>query len=87
QKAAYSKNKGFDKVYYLDFIQKAIREHKSLKRSDIDDLLWNKLPEYMDEKQKKIKINNLLSELRKKKKIENIGTFKNPKWVLIMKIN
>ena len=87
QKAAYSKNKGFDKVYYLDFIQKAIREHKSLKRSDIDDLLWNKLPEYMDEKQKKIKINNLLSELRKKKKIENIGTFKNPKWVLLMKIN
>lgn len=87
QKAAYSKNKGFDKIYYLDFIEKAIREHKSLKRSDIDDLLWNKLPEWMDDKQKKIKINNLLSELRKRKKIENIGTFKNSKWVLIMKIN
>ncbi|HQN16710.1 MAG TPA: putative DNA binding domain-containing protein [Bacteroidales bacterium] len=87
QKAAYSKNKGFDKIYYLDFIEKAIREHKSLKRSDIDDLLWNKLPEWMDDKQKKIKINNLLSELRKRKKIENIGTFKNSKWVLISKIN
>jgi ATP-dependent DNA helicase RecG len=83
QKATYSKNKAFDKSYYLDLIEKAIREHKSLERSDVDDLLWKKLPDWMDEKQKKIKINNLLSELRKKTKIENRGTFKMPKWVLI----
>jgi len=83
QKATYSKNKAFDKSYYLDLIEKAIREHKSLERSDVDDLLWKKLPDWMDEKQKKIKINNLLSELRKKTKIENKGTFKMPKWVLI----
>jgi ATP-dependent DNA helicase RecG len=50
---------------------------------DIDELLWKKLPEWMDDKQKKIKINNLLSELRQKKKIENKGTFKMSKWVLI----
>ena len=84
QKAAYSKNKAFDKSYYLDLIEKSIREHKSLERSDVDELLWNKLPEWMDDKQKKIKINNLLSELRKKNKIENKGTFKIPKWVLII---
>ena len=83
QKAAYSKNKAFDKSYYLDLIEKAIREHKSLERSDVDELLWNKLPEWMDEKQKKIKINNLLSELRKKNKIENKGTFTKSKWVLV----
>lgn len=83
QKAAYSKNKAFDKGYYLDLIEKSIREHSSLGRSDVDELLWKKLPDWMDEKQKKIKINNLLSELRKKGKIENKGTFKMPKWVLI----
>lgn len=83
QKAAYSKNKAFDKSYYLDLIEKAIREHKSLERNEIDELLWKKLPDWMDDKQKKIKINNLLSELRKKNKIENKGTFKMPKWVLI----
>jgi ATP-dependent DNA helicase RecG len=83
QKATYSKNKAFDKSYYLDLIEKAIREHKSLDRSDVDELLWNKLPDWMDAKQKKIKINNLLSELRMNNKIENKGTFKMPKWVLI----
>ncbi|WP_027376077.1 RNA-binding domain-containing protein [Kaistella palustris] len=83
QKAEYSKNKGFDKPYYLDFILKAISEHKSLDRKDIDDLLWKKLPDWMDDRQRKIKINNLLSELRKNQKIQNTGTFKYPVWVLI----
>ncbi|MBK6666181.1 MAG: putative DNA binding domain-containing protein [Saprospiraceae bacterium] len=83
QKATYSKNKGFDKAYYLDLIVKSISEHTSLDRSDVDQLLWNKLPEWMDDKQRKIKINNLLSELRKDNKIMNSGTFKMPKWVLI----
>lgn len=83
QKATYSKNRAFDKSYYLDLIVKAIREHKSLERSEVDELLWKKLPDWMNEKQRKIKINNLLSELRKKNKIENKGTFKMPKWVLI----
>jgi len=86
QKAAYSKNKAFDKSYYLDLIEKAIKEHKSLERKDIDELLWNKLPEWMNEKQKKNKINNLLSELRRRDKIENQGTYKMPKWVLINEV-
>jgi len=87
QKAAYSKNRAFDKSYYLDLIEKAIREHSSLERSDIDDLLWKKLPDWMDEKQKKIKINNLLSELRKKNRIVNEGTDTKPKWVLVASNN
>jgi len=82
QKAEYSKNKGFDKKYYLDLIVKSIKEHKELTRSDVDALLWNKLPEWMEEQQKKNKIGNLLSELRIKEIIENKGTFGNPKWSL-----
>ena len=35
----------------------------------------------MDEKQKKIKINNLLSELRRKGKIKNKGSDARSKWV------
>jgi len=83
QKAAYTKNKPFDTAYYLDFIEKAIREHGVIERKDADELLWNKLPDWMNDKQKKIKINNLLSELRKKGKIKNNGSDKKPKWVLI----
>lgn len=82
QKATYSKNRAFDKSYYLDLIEKAIKEHKSLERKDIDELLWNKLPEWMDEKQKKNKIKNLMSELNRWGKIRNIGTRKDSVWVL-----
>jgi hypothetical protein len=82
QKATYSKNKAFDKSYYLDFIEKAIKEHSSLERSDIDELLWNKLPDWMDDKQKKNKIGNLLTEMRVKNRIYNSGTFSKSKWSL-----
>ncbi|MBI1767270.1 MAG: putative DNA binding domain-containing protein [Bacteroidetes bacterium] len=83
QKAVYSKNSAFDKVYYLDLILKSIKEHGFMERNDLDQLLWTKLPEWMNEKQKKIKINNLLSELRTKRKIKNEGHDRKPKWVLI----
>ncbi len=82
QKAVYSRNKGFDKGYYLDLIERAVKEHESLNRSDVDALLWDKLPDWMDEKQRKIKINNLLSELRRMGKIKNTGTFSKPQWTL-----
>lgn len=37
----------------------------------------------IEDKQRKIKINNLLSELRRNDIIKNEGTFKDSKWVLI----
>lgn len=58
-------------------------EHKQFERKDIDELLWKKLPDWMDEKQKKIKINNLLSEMRKKNRIVNVGSDTQSKWVII----
>jgi ATP-dependent DNA helicase RecG len=82
QKAAYSTNKALDKKWYLDLIEKSIKEHGSLKRSEVDDLLWKKLPDWMNDDQRKIKITNLLSELRKKEIIINIGSDTKPKWIL-----
>jgi len=82
QKAAYSKNKAFDKMYYLDLVVKAIKEHGTLERGDVDDLLWKKLPDWMNEEQKKNKVKNLLSDLKKQGKIKNVGTFKESRWVL-----
>ena len=83
QKAEYSKYKAFDKAYYLDLIIKSIKEHGVMERKDIDKLLWKKLPDWMDDKQRKIRINNLLSELRVENRIRNEGTFKKSCWVLI----
>jgi ATP-dependent DNA helicase RecG len=83
EKAQYSKNRAFEKQYYLDLILKSIAQHGYMTRSDIDKLLWDKLPDYMNEQKKKIKINNLINELSNKlKKICNRGSKGSPKWEL-----
>lgn len=81
QKAAYSKNRAFDKQYYLDLICKAVREHGSMTRKDIDELLWKKLPDWMDDKQRKTKITNLISECRRSGKVTNSGSDARPIWI------
>ncbi|KAA6306898.1 hypothetical protein EZS27_041438, partial [termite gut metagenome] len=53
KKAEYSKNKAFGKQQYFDWILKSIQEHGSLSRKDIDELLWNILPAWMNTDQKK----------------------------------
>ena len=45
-------------------IVKALKQHGSLSRKDVDDLLMKKLPDVLDEKQKLNKIGNLLTQLR-----------------------
>jgi len=82
QKAEYTKNAPFEKKYYLDWIEKLLKEHKSASRRDIDRLLWDKLPDWMTERQKKIKIGNLISEMRRGNIIRNKGTDRRPHWVL-----
>ena len=79
---AYYKNKAFDNSYYMDLIEKAITQHGSLDRKDIDELLWNKLPDWMEDSQKKVKINNIISQMRKKGRMQNEGNFPKPKWTL-----
>ena len=64
QIASYTLNKGFDDDYYRDLIVKALKQHGSLSRKDVDALLIKKLPDVLDEKQKLNKIGNLLSQLR-----------------------
>ena len=83
-KAKHIRDRGFDKKYYQDMILALIREHGSVKRQDIDELILPKLPEVLSQKQKKAKIHNLLTELSiKMKKIKNIGSRKLPQWVLL----
>ena len=72
-----------DKQYYLDFILQSLKQHGSLSRKDINELLWGKLPDILNESQKKNKITNLIAELRHKGKITNQGTFAFPQWVLL----
>jgi ATP-dependent DNA helicase RecG len=82
KKAEYSKNKAFDKQQYFEWILKSIQEHGSLSRKDIDELLWNMLPAWMNVEQKSNRIRNLIKELREADKIANRGNRTNPEWVL-----
>jgi ATP-dependent DNA helicase RecG len=82
QKADYIKNKGLDKSFYMQLILEAIRKHGDMERKNIDDLLYTKLPDWMSEKQKANKINNLLSELRRNGQISNAGSLKKSKWII-----
>jgi ATP-dependent DNA helicase RecG len=82
QKAEYTKNKAFEKEKYFDWILKSIEEHGVMSRKDIDKLLWNILPAWMNEEQKKNRIMNLLQELGKNGKIVNKGTRFSPEWKL-----
>lgn len=82
QKAEYSKNKAFDDKYYQDLILKAINQHSFIDRKDINDLLWNKLPEWMTDVQKKNRISYLLLGLRKSEQIKNEGSDTKPKWTM-----
>jgi len=82
QKAEYTRNAPFEKQYYLDLIKKLIKEHKSASRQDIDRLLWDKLPDWMLEQQKKHKIANLINQMREADVIHNSGTRGKPCWVL-----
>ena len=80
QKAEYSKNSAFEKQYYLDFICKAIDEHSEMSRGDIDRLIWDILPAWMDESKKSNRIENLLRELRKNGAIVNSRSGSESVW-------
>ena len=85
QKTTYSKSNTFDNKFYRDLIEKSIKERGSVDRNDVEVLLGSKFPDWMNEKQRKTKINNLLSELRKEGRIRNVGIDFKPKWVLVQK--
>ncbi len=85
QKADYTKNKAFENTYYMDLIVKFIGQHKQMERKEADELLWDKLPQWMSEEQKKNKIANTLTTLRLKKIIENTGTASRPIWVFTLR--
>lgn len=83
QEAKHIRERGLNKQYYMALIIEMIREHGPTGRSQINDLLLDKLPEICNKKQKEDKIHNLLTELKRKNMIRNIGTKARPKWKLI----
>ena len=83
-KVSYTKKSGFDDQYYKDLVLKYIKDFGSITKKDLDDLLISKLPDSLDDEQKKRKIKYLVSESlnRKEHILKNIGTNRYPVWTL-----
>jgi ATP-dependent DNA helicase RecG len=80
-KAKYIKLRGFDDGYYKDTILKYLEKYAGASKKDLDELIYDKLPEILDEKQKYNKIRNILYSMSKKdKSIKNTGSSRYPKW-------
>lgn len=80
QKARHIRERGLSRQYYLNLIEALVREHQPVSRQEIDRLLLDKLPEVLNEKQKKEKVHTLLYDLSKQRKIENRGSRARPAW-------
>ncbi len=83
KKAAYIRMRTQDDAHYAKLLLDYLAQYKKASRAEIDVLLKDKLSELLNEKQKDNKIRNLITSLREKGKIQNIGNRKTPQWVLI----
>ena len=78
-KTTYVKNRSFDDDYFMDMILEYLKKFKQASRHDIDLLIIDKLSEVLTNKQKKSKVGNILTKLRKQGKIQSNA---DKKWVL-----
>ena len=85
KKAQYIKNRAFDKEYYKNLILEYLKEYGSASRNDIESLLTDKLPDFMDAQQKYRKISSIIKELSQKenKIINTSGSTKFSNWKFV----
>ncbi len=81
KKADYIRTRAQDDEHYQKLILDFIRQFSSASRADIDKLLLRNLSDGLNDAQKRRKIGNLLTALRRAGTIENVGSRHEPKWV------
>jgi len=72
-KASYIRTRGLDDQHYKKMILGYLEQFGVAKRSDLNQLMLDKLPDVLDKKQKDNKIRNLLQSMRKEGAIEPEG--------------
>lgn len=73
QQDEYMKMRGIDDEYYQAMIIKYLGKFEKAKKVDFEKLLLDKLPDILDEKQKKNKVKNILQKLRTIGIVETVG--------------
>lgn len=83
KKIEYSKHKGLDANRCQALLTTALDDHKKLTRREIDNLLMDILSDQLSNTQKKYKIGNLLSKLKKQGIITNHTKGNISEWSLV----
>jgi len=81
-KADYIRTRAQDDAFYAKLLADYLEKFTQASRAEINKLLSDKLSDALDEKQKYIKISNLLSGLRRRGVIVNTGSDAAPCWQL-----
>lgn len=80
----YSKHKGLDDKKCEALLLDSLKDHGSLTKPEIVRLLWDVLPDQLDDKQKEYKINNLLRKFRTEERLATPPIAGNKStWVLV----
>ncbi|MEO7864035.1 MAG: RNA-binding domain-containing protein [Nitrospirales bacterium] len=82
EKAAYIKNRAFDKAHYKDMVVAYLRQFGRASREDLNRLLLDKLSNALDHKQKRHFVTNLLQEMKREKLIQVDGATRGAFWRL-----
>ena len=81
-KADYIRTRAQDDEFYAKLLLDYLAKFGGATRKEIDQLLWAKLSEALDETQKTNKISNLITKMRRAGRIRNTGSRKAPQWTL-----
>lgn len=78
REAEYTNLSGLDDATNQEFILKALKDHGRLKRKVLNEILYKRFPEKLNEQQKNNKMDYLLKKLKRDNKIQ----FENGHWTL-----
>lgn len=83
QKADYIRTRAQDDAHYARLVVDFLTEYGGASRKEIDELLSKYLSELLGDTQRRSKVTNLLTRMRKEGTIYNAGTQQKPRWKLV----
>ena len=81
-RADYIRKHSLDKAHFKALVTAYLKTYHEAKRSDIEDLLFDKVSDALDDERKYLFIRDLLQEMRKEGTIRTVGRTKAATWVL-----
>ncbi|WP_301663117.1 ATP-binding protein [Methanoculleus frigidifontis] len=81
-RADYIRKHSLDKAHFKGLVTAYLKTYHEAKRSDIEDLLFDKVSDALNDEQKYLFIRDLLQEMRKEGTIRTVGRTKGATWVL-----